>query len=147
MAISLSILDTGVKLLNWPKGAIVILDSVLVNFQHLLKCETIIMSYILVRSKMNLSNEEELFKGTTTYIDFDQEIAQDRSALYRLIKTNLSDLKPESSFGQEGPCTCWTNKPPYQVLNILELRVLPGFDRVKKGNNIFFDQIEFGDFI
>ena len=26
-------------------------------------------------------------------------------------------------------------------------RVLPGFDRVKKGKNIFFDQIEFGDFI
>ena len=29
----------------------------------------------------------------------------------------------------------------------LRLRVLPGFDRVKKGKNIFFDQIEFGDFI
>ena len=80
------------------------------------------MPYILVRSKMNLSNAEELFKGTTTYIDFDQEIAQDRSALYKLIKANLSDLKPESSFGQEGPCTCWTNKPPYQVLNVLELK-------------------------
>lgn len=78
------------------------------------------MPYILVRSKMNLSNEEELFKGTTTYIDFNQVIKQDRSALYRSIKVQLSDLKPESSPGQKGPCTCWVNKPPHQVLNLLE---------------------------
>ena len=36
----------------------------------------------------------------------------------------------------------------YVVFLVLRsLRVLPGFDRVKKGKNIFFDQIEFGDFI
>ena len=76
------------------------------------------MPYILVRSKMNLSNEEELFKGTTTYIDFNQIHPQEISNLYRTIKGGLSDLQPDSIQG--GPSTFWTNKPPYQVLNVLE---------------------------
>ena len=69
-----------------------------------------------------------------------------------ILKAFVSEWFTQNNFKIvfEGNCDLlqlkiWCVCPCREALE--HLRVLPGFDRVKKGKTIFFNQIEFGDFI
>ena len=79
-----------------------------------------IMPHIFVRSTMNQENVDQVFEGSTTYIDFHSQIQQNHSLLFRNLSRNNLPLTLVNDIDGPGWKTYKINAPAYVVLDALE---------------------------